>query len=305
MHDLKVGFIGLGTMGQGMAQNILGHEFDLMVYNRTASKAEFLAEKGAVVANDLKDLEACDVVFTMVSDDNALRSICFESGLLDIMKPGSIHISSSTISTDLAEELKSEHAKRNQQFAGAPVSGRGDFALQGKLFIIYAGSAEILEVCMPIFEAIGQKTINFGQDPTSAFVCKLAVNAMIANAIGSISETYRLVEAWGIDRVQFNDFVTNGLFASPAYQAYGKLMAHHDYLPANFPVGLGLKDVRLAFNAAEQKNVQMPCVSAVRNLLMSALDQQMEEFDWSAIAIAAYPKSNNKKTRMEKEGSNV
>lgn len=286
---LRVGFVGLGTMGRGMAANILRAGFDLTVYNRTRGKATPLIEQGAKFAETPAGLGDCDVVFTMVSDDTALRAVCFDGGLVAAMKPGAIHAASSTISTALVQELNAAHAALGQTLVGAPVSGRGDFAEAGKLFVITAGPEEALRTCAPLFDAIGQRTLDFGRDAAAAFVCKLAVNAMIANAIASISETYQLVEAWGVDRTQFNDFVTHGLFASPAYSAYGGMIASRTYTPANFPVSLGLKDVRLAFAAAEEKNVQLPAAATMRNLLVSALSQGMGDLDWSSVARAAYP----------------
>jgi 3-hydroxyisobutyrate dehydrogenase-like beta-hydroxyacid dehydrogenase len=293
---LRVGFVGLGTMGRGMAGNILRAGFDLTVYNRTRTKAEPLIARGARFAETLDALGDCDVVFTMVSDDAALRSVCFDGQLVAAMKPGAIHVASSTISTALAAELNEAHTARRQTLVGAPVSGRGDFAEAGTLFVIAAGAEEALRTCAPLFAAIGQRTLDFGRDATAAFVCKLAVNAMVANAIAAISEAYQLVEAWGVDRVQFNDFVTHGLFAAPAYKAYGGLIATHSYTPANFPVALGLKDLRLAVAAAEEKNVQLPAAAAVRNLLVSALAQGLGELDWSCVARAAYPASHSGKT---------
>lgn len=284
-----IGFVGLGTMGSGMAANILRAGFRLTVCNRTRSKADRLIEMGAHFAETAAGLSDCDIIFTMVSNDAALRSICFEGGLIEAMKPGAIHVASSTISTALAEALNAEHSGRGQILVGAPVSGRGDFAESGKLFIIFAGPEGALKSCAPVFDVIGQRTLDFGRNATAAFVCKLAVNTMIANAIASISEAYQLVEAWGVDRGQFNDFVTNGLFASPAYSAYGGMIASHTYSPANFPVSLGLKDVRLAFAAADEKNVQLPAAAAIRNLLVSAVSQGMADLDWSSVALAAYP----------------
>lgn len=289
MSEPKIGFIGLGVMGGGMAANILAAGYDLTIHNRTREKAAALIDLGARFAATPSGLSQCDIVFTMVSDDAALRAVCYEGGLLDALPENAIHVASSTISIELAEELKAEHARRGQTLVGAPVSGRGDAAADGTLFVISAGDASALERCAGVFDAIGQKTLDFGRDPSMAFVCKLGVNAMIANAIASISESYRLVEAWGVDPKAFHDFVTGGLLSAPSYKTYGAQIATNTHAPAVFNVHLGLKDVRLAIQAGEAKAVQMPAAASMRNLLNSAIAQGHGALDWTAVFLAAYP----------------
>jgi 3-hydroxyisobutyrate dehydrogenase-like beta-hydroxyacid dehydrogenase len=283
---MNVGFIGLGTMGQGMAANLLKSGLALTVFNRTRSKADKLVEQGARFAGSMEELGECDAVFTMVSDDRALRSICFEQGLLDSIKPGAAHISSSTISLELARELITQHADRSQEFVGAPVSGRGDFAREGRLFVITAGKAEVVTRCKPLFEAIGQKSMYFGDDPTAAVIVKLAVNLMIAGTIGIIAEAYNMVGRFGIAKTEFHDFVTSGLFSAPVFHAYGGMIASDQYQPANFPTPLGLKDLKLALAAAEETATPLPIGSVVRDELLATLARGYHDLDWSSLALA-------------------
>ncbi|MBW4706373.1 NAD(P)-dependent oxidoreductase [Roseobacter sp. YSTF-M11] len=283
---MKIGFIGLGTMGGGMAANILEAGLSLTVYNRTEAKAKALVDKGATFAATIADLGDCDVVVTMVSDDKAISAICFDGGLVDAMKPGAIHLSSSTVSVQMARKLEAAHAEAGQVLVSAPVNGRGDLAAAGNLFVISAGPSEARATCAPVFDAIGQKTLDFGADQVAAVVVKLAVNCMIADSIGVMAEAYNMVERWGVDKTAFHAFISNGLFGAPIFKIYGAMIAEDTYQPANFPVPLGLKDVNLAVAAGEEVNMPMPIASSVRNGLLMALAQGLEAEDWSVLSKA-------------------
>ena len=126
---MKVGFIGLGQMGSGMAQNLLKAGHELTVYNRTPDKAKALVEKGARLGTSVADACKGDVVITMLADDNAVEHVVFgEKGMLASLHQGAIHISSSTISVALSEKLTAEHTKRGQRCVAAPVFGRPEAA---------------------------------------------------------------------------------------------------------------------------------------------------------------------------------
>ena len=164
---MKIGFIGLGNMGSAMAMNLLRAGHNLTVYNRTAQKAKPLLDQGARAAADPAEASRADVVFTMLADDPAVESVSFgESGILAHLQPGSVHISSSTISVDLAQKLAAAHEKHNQQFIAAPVFGRPEAAAAGKLIVVVAGRTDAIDRCAPLFDVIGQRTFRFGVQPS-------------------------------------------------------------------------------------------------------------------------------------------
>ncbi len=155
---MKVGLIGLGNMGSGMAASLLKGGHEVTVYNRTASKAQALVAQGARYAAEVADACRGDAVLTMLADDVAIESIVFgESGVIKNLAKGAIHISVSTISVALAEKMAVAHAASGQHFVSAPVFGRPEAAAAAKLFITVAGAPDAVDACMPVFESIGQR----------------------------------------------------------------------------------------------------------------------------------------------------
>src|SRR5262245_841530 len=134
---MKVGFIGLGQMGTGMAGRLLDAAHEVTVYNRTPEKTRPLGERGARVAARVPAAAANPVVFTMLADDDALEAVTHgEDGLLRHLGPGALHVSSSTISVELSERLAREHAAAGQRYLAAPVFGRPEAAAGGRLFVV-------------------------------------------------------------------------------------------------------------------------------------------------------------------------
>jgi len=285
---MKVGFIGLGNMGSGMAASLLKSEHEVVVYNRTPAKAQALVDQGARFAPKIADACKGDAVFTMLADDSALESVVFgDGGVLTSLGNGAIHISSSTISVALSEKLSAAHAASGHRFVAAPVFGRPEAAAAAKLFVVAAGAPDAVEACTPLFEAIGQKTFRFGDHPSSANLIKLSGNFLIAAVLESLSEALALVGKAGIDQRQYLDFLTSTLFVAPVYKTYGSLIIEKKFQPAGFAAPLGLKDVRLALAAGESLRVPLPLASLIRDRFLTLLARGGESLDWSAISQVA------------------
>jgi 3-hydroxyisobutyrate dehydrogenase-like beta-hydroxyacid dehydrogenase len=283
--EMKVGFIGLGNMGAGMAMNLLKAGHELTVYNRTPAKVKVLVASGAQSAASVAEACRGDVVFTMLADDHAVESVAFgEAGAIASLRPGAIHISSSTISVALAEKLAAAHANNNQRFISAPVFGRPEAAAAAKLYVAVAGDADAVETCMPLFQAIGQHIFRFGDKPSLANLVKLSGNFLIASVIESLGEAMALVGKAGLDQHQYLDFLTSTLFSAPVYKTYGGLIADKKFQPAGFAAPLGLKDVRLALAAGEDLRVPLPLASLIRDRFLTLLARGGESLDWSAIS---------------------
>ena len=249
---MKVGFVGLGHMGAGMAANLLEAGHEVTVYNRTPVKAQALVERGAHAAARVADACRGDAVLTMLVDDGAVEGVVFgESGLIRSLGKGAIHVSMSTISVALSGRLAAAHANAGQRFVAAPVFGRPDVAAAGKLFIVAAGAPEVVDACRPLFEAMGQRTFPVGDEPKAANLVKLSGNFLIASVIEALGEAMALVGKAGIDRRRYLDFLTSTLFTAPVYKTYGGLIAEQKFEPAGFAAPLGAKDIRLALAAAE------------------------------------------------------
>lgn len=282
---MKIGFVGLGSMGLPMAKNLQEAKYDLIVYNRTISKADELKAKGAKVAGSAKEVAAeADILITMLSDDDALLSIMYDDGVIESMKDEAIHLSMSTISAELSRELTEEHADGNQIFVSAPVFGRPDVAEAGKLWIVAAGEEEAVEQCKPLFEAMGRNHSIVGYEPYMANLMKISGNFMIASMIEALGESFALIRKSGLDTKQFLDIIDNALFQSAIYKNYGTLIADQKYSPAGFKLQHGLKDVRLALESADEEEVPMPLASLMKDHYLSGVAKGWNDMDWSALA---------------------
>jgi 3-hydroxyisobutyrate dehydrogenase-like beta-hydroxyacid dehydrogenase len=285
---MKVGFIGLGNMGVAMAATLIKAGHELTVYNRTPAKAQALIDQGARSALTVADACRGEVVITMLSDDNALENVVFgETGIATVLSAGAIHISSSTVSVALVDKLTAAHAAKGQKFVAAPVFGRPEAAAASKLFIAAAGADDAVDACMPIFNALGQRTFRFGPKPSAAALVKISGNFLIASVLESLSEVLALVGKGGLNQGEYLDFLTSTLFTAPVYKTYGGLIIEKKFQPAGFAAPLGLKDVRLALSAGENLRVPLPLASLLRDRFLTLLARGGESLDWSAIAQVA------------------
>ena len=282
---MKVGFIGVGQMGSGMAANLIKAGHEVTVYNRTAAKVLALVEKGARAATQVADACHGDAVITMLADDTAVESVAFgENAVIGSLGKSKIHISMSTISVALSERLTAAHASTGQRYVAAPVFGRPEAAAAAKLFIVSAGTPDALAACQPLFEAVGQRTFPFGDRPSVANLVKLSGNFMIASVIETLGEAIALVGKAGVDRRQYLDFLTTTLFNAPVYKTYGDLIVGQKFEPAGFAAPLGLKDIRLTLAAGEALRVPLPLANLIRDRFLTLLAQGGEKLDWSAIS---------------------
>src|SRR5216117_1300760 len=281
---MKVGFIGLGHMGAGMATSLLGAGHDTTVYNRTPGKVQALVEQGAHAAARLADACRGDAVVTMLADDGAVEAVVFgEKGVTGSLGKGAIHVSMSTISVALSERLSAAHANAGQRFVAAPVFGRPEMAVAAKLFIVAAGAPDAVDACLPLFEAMGQKTFPIEDQPKAANLVKLSGNFLIASVIEGLGEAMALVGKAGVDRRRYLDLLTSTLFTAPVYRTYGGLIAEQRFEPAGFAAPLGHKDIRLTLAAAETLRVPMPFAAVLHDRFLTLLAQGGEALDWSAI----------------------
>ena len=282
---MKVGFIGLGRMGAGMAGSLLRAGHDVTVHNRSAERARPLGELGAKIAARVSEASANPVVFTMLSDDAALEAVALgEEGILRHLRRGALHVSSSTISVELSERLAREHAAAGQKFVAAPVFGRPEAAASAQLYVVAAGDSGAIEEARPLFDALGQKTFVVSDRPEAANLVKLSGNFLLASVVESLGEALALVGKAGLDRRQYLELLTSSLFDVPVYKNYGRLIAERAFTPAGFAAPLGQKDIRLTLAAAEKLRVPMPVASLLRDRFLALLAREGgEKLDWSAI----------------------
>jgi 3-hydroxyisobutyrate dehydrogenase-like beta-hydroxyacid dehydrogenase len=282
---MKIGVLGLGKMGLGIASNLIKAGHEVVVWNRSAEKAAPLVQLGASVAATPREAaDAREVLITMLADDAALQSVAHgKDGFVTGLKENALHISMSTIATATAETLKQDHAAHRQRFISAPVFGRPEAAAAAKLFILAAGEESDLQTAAPVFAAIGQRVFKLGTNPQAANLVKLCGNFVILAAIEAMAEAMTLAEKGGVQRGQLLEVLTGSLFDAPPYRNYGAMLADKKYTPAGFAAPLGLKDMRLAAQAADTLRVPMPLLGILRDHLLQTIAVDGEDIDWSAI----------------------
>ncbi|HEX4850659.1 MAG TPA: NAD(P)-dependent oxidoreductase, partial [Puia sp.] len=263
----NIGFIGLGNLGTPIAQNILDSGHHLYVYNRTPLKTVQLAAKGAIVSETIMSLaKNSQVVFSMVSDDAALKSICEGSeGLIDNLAPDSIHVSMSTILPGTARELSEQHKAEGLHYLSAPVFGRPEAAVAKKLNFVVSGNDKIKEKIKPLLEDGGATGVwDFGEDPTTANTVKLCGNFLIISAIEAMGESIALATRSGVDARKMWDMLLKTIFNAPIYQNYSNIILQQKFEPASFTAKLGLKDLNLVLQQAASTDVFMPLAALVK-----------------------------------------
>ncbi len=284
-----IGFIGLGNMGEPIAENILRAGFALRVFNRTAGKAANLTARGArAAASAAETAERGGMVCTMLADDAAVEEICGqEDSFVKRLGAGGVHVSMSTIAPATARRLAEQHRKFGVAYVAAPVFGRPEAARAAKLAICAAGPAAAKKRVEPVWKAVGQEIFDFGEDAGAANVVKLCGNFLLAAAIEAMAEAFTLAEKNGVARAQAADALLGTLFPCLAYQSYGKRIAENSYQPAGFRLALGFKDIRLALDAARQSRTPMPMASLLGDRWLAAMAKGRENLDWAAAALGA------------------
>lgn len=281
---MKVGFIGLGQMGAGMAANLVKAGHDVVVYNRSPDKAAPLVALGAKSAARVGDACRGEAVITMLADDHAVEGVAFgDGGIVSTLPKGAVHVSSSTIGVATSERLARAHAAAGQRYVAAPVFGRPEAAAAAKLIVLAAGEPEAVASVAPLLEAIGQRTFVMSRQPEAANLVKLSGNFLIASVIESLGEAMALVGKGGVDLKAYLDLLTSTLFSAPVYRIYGDLIAERRFEPAGFAAPLGQKDIRLALAAAEHLGVTMPVADLLRERFAALISQGGEKLDWAAI----------------------
>ncbi len=284
---MKVGFIGLGAMGSAMASNLVAVGHAVTVWNRSEAAVEPLVSLGARAASTADRAAQGEVLCSMLANDQAVREVFLDGGLLDAMDRGTVHVNHATISVALAQQLAGEHEKRGLQYVAAPVFGRPDMAAAATLNILVAGKPAAIDKVRPLLEAMGSRLWPLGEAAERANVAKIAGNFMLASAIESMAEATALTRAHGVSATDFLEVMTSTLFAAPAYQGYGKLIAEQRFKPAGFALPLGLKDIELALSAGSAARVPLPFAGVLRDGLLEALAAGDADMDWSALSLVA------------------
>jgi len=283
---MKVGFIGLGRMGQGMAGRLLAADHDLLVYDPVPGQTKTLLDAGATDADSPAAVcQDRDVVISMLPSDAALSAtLAGDLGLLKSMSPSCTHMAMGTHGVPAINEAVTAHVAANQDFIACPVLGRPDLAADGLLRLVPGGPANAVEKVRPLFAALGQQTFDVGSDPQAATAVKIANNFVLGCAIETMGEAFSLVEKLGVEPALFFDVMLQGLFGAPAYKIYGKLIVEQAWEGHGATALIGLKDADLALEAAEAADMPLPSTHIWRDHLLKAIERGEGSLDWAVMA---------------------
>ena len=279
---MKIGFIGLGQMGRGMASRLIDSGHQLTVWNRSPAAAAPFAARGARVANIPDETLAGEVVVTMLADDTAVEAVWITSGLLQKLPAGTVHLNMASVSLPTGQQLDALHQQYGSRYVSAPVFGRPEFAARGELDIVAAGAPDAMARCEPLFNVLGRRWYRVANEAPKANAVKVARNFMLAAIIESLGEAFALVEKAGVDPRVFYDIVTSTAMNSASHKNYGKLMLEHSPNPT-FTLKLGLKDVELALQTAAGLDLTLPTATLLREQHLQAIAHGYGERDWAAL----------------------
>lgn len=262
----RLGYIGLGIMGRGMAHNLLRAGFALTVYNRTASRMDDLAQAGAQTATSPADLATkADMIFTCVSDTPDVEAVLFgEQGLIHGLNSGALVVDMSTISPQATRDMAARLAERGVKMLDAPVSGGGEGAAKGTLSIMIGGDAGDVARAMPYLQAMGKTITHVGAQGAGQTV-KLVNQILVVVNMLAVSEALIFAKAGGLDLEKTLAAVSGGAAGSWMLSNRGPQVLDRDWRPG-FTIDLQQKDLRLALEAGDQFGTPMIATSLVFNL---------------------------------------
>jgi len=263
---MKIGFIGLGIMGEPMALNLLKAGFPLTVYNRTASRMTRLVEAGAAAAGSPREVaEASDIVITIVTDSPDVEEVVLgREGILSGLRPGSTVIDMSTISPATTRRLAGEIEKAGSEMLDAPVSGGDVGAIAGTLAIMVGGKEEVFTRCLPLFQAMGKSATLVGGHGMGQTV-KLCNQILGAVTNLAVCEAVEFARKAGVDPLVMIEAVKGGAAGSWQLANLGPKMAAGNFAPG-FMIDLQQKDLRLALEAARELQLPAPALALVNQL---------------------------------------
>lgn len=286
-REEEIAFLGLGRMGAPMATNLARVGHDLVLHNRTRSRAEDLAEHlGAAVADTPRGAaERADLVITMLADEAALRSVCDgPDGLLVGLRPGAVLVDMGTTGPAAVGDLAPEVAAAGGVLVDAPVSGSTAAAESAGLTIMVGASAEVFAKVEPVLAAMGSSVRRMGETGAGA-VTKLAVNNVIYALGNALSESLVLAERAGIDRQRIYDVFEDSAIAAPMVGYRRKAFLHPDETPAAFAMTLARKDLRLITELAATLDLPVEQATANLSVFDRAIEAGLGEHDMADVAV--------------------
>ena len=278
---MKISFIGTGLMGFPMAKNLLKKNLDLKIFSRTLEKSKPLEEFGGKIINSLSEaIIDSDIIFTMLTDDDAVEKVLGNSDFLKNLKPSSTVIDMSSVKPKIAIKYGKLLKENNVNFLDAPVSGGTIGAEQGSLAIMVGGDQKIFDNVIDLLKIMGNPTlvgpIGSGQ------ISKLANQIIVGVTIGAVAEAITLCEKAGVDGNKFIKALSGGFADGKILQNHGKRMIKKDFSPKG-KVSTHLKDMNNILECANDFNTQLPISNLIQSMFKSLVDNGNSDDDHSAL----------------------
>jgi 3-hydroxyisobutyrate dehydrogenase len=279
----RIGWIGLGRMGEAMAKRLVKAGHDVSVWNRTASKAAPLAEAGATIVATKQDLASCDAVFTMVSTTDDLKEVLFaEGGLLSGSAKPRIVVDSSSISQEGSADIRERLEAMGVGYLCSPVSGNAKVAKAGKLLQVASGPKALYDDVEPFLQAMARRVMWVGEGEL-ARVWKIAHNTMFGVIIQNLCEITVMAEKAGIPRHIFLESINDSVLGSMYTKYKTPTLTNLTFDQVTFTPKLLLKDMDLGLNAAKTYGVPMPAAAATRESIARMVGRGYDDIDFAVL----------------------
>jgi 3-hydroxyisobutyrate dehydrogenase-like beta-hydroxyacid dehydrogenase len=279
----RVAVVGLGKMGEALAERVLDAGYPLAVFNRTVERTVPLAARGATVLRSAADGPAnADVCITMVADDAALEAVALGAhGVLARPAPGTVLIDMSTVSVGVSERVAERAAEIGVEYLRAPVSGNPGVVRGGTLTIIVSGPEQVALELDPLLRALGPKVLYVGERER-ARVAKLVLQVLVGGTAELLGEALVLGESAGIDRARLLEVIGASAVGSPFVAYKSEPLLRDDY-SATFTTEMMLKDIDLVLDLARESDLRLPFARQLRELLESAAAGGYGDVDFIAL----------------------
>jgi len=281
---MKIGFIGLGIMGSRMAANLQKGGHDLVVHNRSRTKAALLVAGGAAWADSPAEVAAnSEVVFTMLAHPAAVEEAATgPAGIFSGLAPGRLWVDCSTVNPSFSKRMAEQARAGGIRFLDAPVTGSKEPAASGKLAFWVGGPEYDLAACRPLLECMGSKVVHCG-GPGAGTAVKMVNNQLLGTTLVAFAEGLALGESLGLSRETLLDALLSGTSAAPFLALKRARIEKGDYESADFPLRWLQKDLHLATMSAFETGVAMPLTNVAKEVYRLGIRHGLGDQDISAI----------------------
>jgi 3-hydroxyisobutyrate dehydrogenase len=281
----RIGWIGLGRMGEAMVRRLTMAGHGVAVWNRTTAKAEALVPYGATLAASKQALASCDMVFTMISTTDDLKQVLFaDGGLVAGKEKPRLVVDSSSISQEGSAEIRERLEGMGVAYLCAPVSGNAKVARAGKLLVVASGPRDLYDEARPYLQAMSRKVLWVGEGEL-ARIWKIAHNTMFGVVIQNLCEITVLAEKAGIPRHVFLESINDSVLGSMYTRYKTPVLTKLNFDQVTFTPKLLLKDLDLGLGAARAHGVAMPAAAATRESVARMVGRGHDDIDFAVLLV--------------------